>query len=114
MQIATNSQGKVVLVGDALPTDWNGLTLTVYDITLEQEAEYNALPSDRAGATFDGNSFAIVEKSQSELASEANALIIAQLEANDAKIIRALVEGDTERISAHAVIQAALREKLLR
>ncbi|MBT9177368.1 MAG: hypothetical protein DDT20_01701 [Firmicutes bacterium] len=42
----------------------------------------------------------------------ANAIIQAQLDAADLKIIRALTEGDTVRIAAHVTAQAALRAKL--
>jgi hypothetical protein len=41
-----------------------------------------------------------------------NADILAQLEANDKKIVRALAEGDTDRISAHMVKQSQLRAQL--
>lgn len=43
----------------------------------------------------------------------ANNEIKAQLAAADLKIIRALTEGDTVRIAAHVLAQAALRAKLL-
>ena len=39
--------------------------------------------------------------------------IRAQLAANDLRVIRALTEGDTARITAHLMAQAALRAKLL-
>tara|TARA_R110000744_G_scaffold248671_1_gene365045 strand:+ start:4336 stop:4866 length:531 start_codon:yes stop_codon:yes gene_type:complete len=42
----------------------------------------------------------------------ADAPILAELAANDLKIVRALAEGDTVRIDAHKVSQAALRAKL--
>jgi len=41
-----------------------------------------------------------------------NAAIKAQLAAADLAIVRALVEGDTARLQAHAASQAALRAKL--
>lgn len=41
-----------------------------------------------------------------------NETIKAQLAENDAKALRALIEGDQERISAHAATQAALRAQL--
>ena len=44
--------------------------------------------------------------------AELNATIIAQMEAADRRIIRALVEGDTARIAAHRAAQSALRAKL--
>lgn len=44
--------------------------------------------------------------------AELNAPILAALAANDAKIIRALAEGDAARIAAHIATQAALRAQL--
>lgn len=44
--------------------------------------------------------------------AELNAPILAELAANDQKIIRALAEGDTARIDAHKATQAALRAQL--
>lgn len=44
--------------------------------------------------------------------AKANALIKAKLDANDLQIIRALVEGDTAKIAAHKISQAALRAQL--
>lgn len=41
--------------------------------------------------------------------AEFNAVVDAQLNAADLKIIRALAEGDTARINAHKVAQVALR-----
>jgi len=41
-----------------------------------------------------------------------NATIIKEMDENDRKIIRALVEGDSQRIEAHKQKQAALRAKL--
>ena len=43
----------------------------------------------------------------------ANAPILAQMAAADLKIIRALTEGDTARITAHVAAQTALRAKLI-
>ena len=42
----------------------------------------------------------------------ANALIIAEMDAADLKIIRSVVEGDTNRLTAHKASQALLRAKL--
>ncbi len=47
-----------------------------------------------------------------ETTSGRNAALLAQLEANDKKIIRALVEGDTVRINAFKTAQATLRAQL--
>lgn len=58
MQIATKA-GVVVLVGNGLPTQWNGSTLTVYDLTEEQAAAYAALPDDRTVTRFDGVVFSV-------------------------------------------------------
>lgn len=41
-----------------------------------------------------------------------NASIRAELDRNDLKIIRAIVEGDSVRINAHKSAQAALRARL--
>jgi len=43
----------------------------------------------------------------------ANALIIAEMDAADLKIIRSVVEGDIKRLEAHKTSQALLRAKLL-
>lgn len=59
MKIATLS-GKVVLVGDSLPSEWNGEKLSVYDLTSEQEAQYAALRKDREEAHFDGETFSAI------------------------------------------------------
>lgn len=47
-----------------------------------------------------------------EQKAAANAIIMAKLAANDLKIVRALVDGDAARISAHKDSQAALRSQL--
>lgn len=60
MQIGIDVGGKVCLVGQCLPTDWNGIVLTVRPLTPEQEAAYLALPTPRAGAMFDGNVFTVI------------------------------------------------------
>ena len=59
MKIACDPTTLVVLTGDA-PSTWNGVTLTVYDLTPAQEAAWNALPSDRSGTKFDGTTFTAV------------------------------------------------------
>ena len=43
----------------------------------------------------------------------ANAHIIAEMDAADLKIIRAIAEGDIKRLEAHKTSQALLRAKLL-
>ena len=45
--------------------------------------------------------------------AETNAPIIAEMDAADLKIIRAIAEGDIERLEAHKTSQALLRAKLL-
>lgn len=61
MKIATTGAGNVVLVGSGdLPTDWNGQTLTVHELTEEQEVQYNALRQDRSETMFDGTEFTAV------------------------------------------------------
>ena len=60
MQVAT-TDGKVVLTGTGfLPTEWNDLVLTVYDLTPEQEKELSTLREDRAEIHFDGKTFTAV------------------------------------------------------
>ncbi len=41
-----------------------------------------------------------------------NGMIQAQLDANDLRAVRAIIEGDTARIEAHKAAQAALRAML--
>lgn len=41
-----------------------------------------------------------------------NGMIQAQLDANDLRAVRAIIEGDTARIDAHKIAQAALRAQL--
>jgi len=53
---------------------------------------------------------AALEKASED--AESNRAILSQLQANDLKAVRALVEGDTERINAHKAEQAALRSEL--
>jgi Spy/CpxP family protein refolding chaperone len=60
MQIATDNTNTVRLVGDELPTEWNGLTLTIHSLTEEQEAQYKALRDDRASTQFDGEVFTAI------------------------------------------------------
>jgi hypothetical protein len=57
MQIATDETGLVRLTGNKLPTEWNGLKLTVHALTDEQEAAYKALPERNGGATFENGQF---------------------------------------------------------
>ena len=60
MQVAT-TEGKVVLTGTGfLPTEWNDLVLTVYDLTPEQEQEFLSLRKDRSETHFDGTTFVAV------------------------------------------------------
>jgi hypothetical protein len=60
MKIGTDSGGKVWLVGDALPSELNGIALTVTQLTQAQEAAYLALPTARAGVLFDGAAFTVI------------------------------------------------------
>ena len=53
-----------------------------------------------------------IKAAQPKTTEESNALILAELAKMDQKIIRALVEGDTARITAHKAAQTALRAKL--
>lgn len=56
MQIGCDAAGKVWLIGDAVPTDWNDQTLTVHELTPEQEKAFAVLP-DRSETSFDGSAF---------------------------------------------------------
>jgi len=47
-----------------------------------------------------------------QLTNEANSLVMAELDAADLKIIRAITENDNTKISAHVISQALLRSKL--
>ena len=60
--ISTDSSGKVWMVGDsiAMPTDLNGIVLTTYILTAEQEAAFSKLADNRAGTIFDGAIFRAV------------------------------------------------------
>lgn len=53
-----------------------------------------------------------LERDQQRAREAANAEIRAQLDANDLRAMRAIVEGDTARIEAHKAAQAALRAML--
>lgn len=53
-----------------------------------------------------------LERDQQRAREAANAEIRAQLDANDLRALRAIVEGDTARIEAHKAAQAALRAML--
>lgn len=57
MQIGYDVTGKVWLAGDAVPVEWNGMTLTVLALSNAQLTEYNALPQSRGGTIFDGAHF---------------------------------------------------------
>lgn len=53
-----------------------------------------------------------LERDQQRAREAANAEIRAQLDANDLRAMRAIVEGDKARIEAHKAAQAALRAML--
>lgn len=55
--IATDPNGVVVLVGESLPIEWNGMELTLHELSEAQQAAFTALPADRGGTTFDGHTF---------------------------------------------------------
>ena len=59
MKLGTDAQGKVWLVGDSIPAEWNGIALTTHDLTPGQIAAYAALP-ERAGTLFDGSAFTAI------------------------------------------------------
>ena len=56
MMIATDENNNVVLVGSSLPTELNGVALTLHETTPEQNAAYYAL-KERAGTKFNGFTF---------------------------------------------------------
>ena len=60
MKIAIDAGGKVWMTGQSVPTELNGIQLTVIELSAEQEADYNALPAERIGATFDGATFTAI------------------------------------------------------
>ncbi|GFP36295.1 hypothetical protein HKBW3S43_02084, partial [Candidatus Hakubella thermalkaliphila] len=67
------------------------------------------------GFAYDGATFSPPSPpSPTEVIERANALIRAALAAADLAIIRALVAGDTVRIAAHNLAQAARRAQLKR
>lgn len=57
--IATDAQGIVVMAGSNLPTEWNGIVLTLHELTDEQQAVFDALPA-RVGTLFDGEVFTAI------------------------------------------------------
>ena len=57
--IATDKNNNVVLVGSSLPTELNGVALTLHETTPKQDADYYALGL-RAGTTFDGQNFKLI------------------------------------------------------
>lgn len=65
MILGTDSAGNVLLVSDAadvsaMPKTWNGIAITAYQLTPEQVTAYSSLPSNRAGAVFDGRVFTAI------------------------------------------------------
>ena len=54
--IATDENNNVVLIGSSLPTELNGVALTLHEMTPEQNAAYYAL-KERAGTKFNGFTF---------------------------------------------------------
>lgn len=56
----------------------------------------------------------IVALASADAVRAANAPILAQLAANDVKIVRAITEGDSARVEAHKEKQAALRAQLIK
>lgn len=62
ISLGTDSTGKVLMVVESadasqMPAELNGVAIQAYVLTTSQEAAYKALPSNRGGATFDGQSF---------------------------------------------------------
>lgn len=60
MKIAYDSTGTVRLHGESLPTEWNGLALTVIDLSAEQQAAYLQAARSGIGVTFSNGAFSPV------------------------------------------------------
>ncbi|MBT9177472.1 MAG: hypothetical protein DDT20_01805 [Firmicutes bacterium] len=91
--------GKIVMMqdGDQLAT------------MIENAKQY---PGAVARVVTDAQYAALTAPTQAEINERANAIIRAALAAADLAIIRALAEGDTVRIAAYNIAQAALRAQL--
>jgi len=58
MQIGIDTTGKVWLASDSVPSDWNGMSLTVVNLTADQGQALKTIQnSDPASITFDGSGF---------------------------------------------------------
>ena len=60
MQIATDNTGTVRLVGDSLPSEWNGIILTLHTLSAEQAQAYSALRANRVSTMYSGGVFTAV------------------------------------------------------
>lgn len=62
MKIGIDQQGKVWMVGNAIPATFNGIALSEHLLTADQVVEYETLtrPSDRSSfVVFDGKGFSV-------------------------------------------------------
>lgn len=57
MKIAHDSNGVVRLFGESLPTEWNGLVLTVVDLNAAQQAAYLQATRSGVGVLFADGAF---------------------------------------------------------
>lgn len=105
--IATDKTGKVLLVGDALPTELNGVALTLHELTDKQQGAFAALPDDRSGTVFDGHGFTALVPEPAPAA-----------EPTEFEILKAavmaktgLTEADLEVAKASAISNATKKER---
>lgn len=93
----------------------DGIVINVCEADDAWEPEVGlAIGSEEAGPGWLYDGFEFSPPPPPVITSEQhNVPIIAALDAADLKIIRALTEGDTERIAAHKLAQATLRSQLI-
>lgn len=103
MTYTVNSASRVVRVADGahLPASWCDGRLVVQDEQAESVQELLAWLSM-------GNQL----QPHAPSVAEHNAPILAEMLANDLKVLRALAERDDARIAAHNARQATLRARL--
>ncbi len=104
MAYKLNRQNGVQRDGASLPCRYDNGRITAQD-------EHSPFVKEFQKWVAEGNvPEPYVEPAQT--AEQINAPIVAEMAANDIKAIRALVDGDTARIEAHRMKQAALRARL--
>ena len=103
MTYHVNQFGRVVLTASnsTIPVEWKD-----GPVYLDPDSDYSR---DFAKWVSEGNSPTAYAPSK----EEANAPILRQLQANEQKAIRALLEGDAARIADWRAKQAALRARLV-